>query len=149
MKSFRFNLERALEWRRTQLTLAEARVAQQAAALAAIGQARAELDAMGHRADIAVRQLRPLEGGDLGALGAFRVAIRARGKGLDIEQAECQKELVARQAGLAEARRRCRLLERLRERRWAEWRAGLDREVEESASDSYLAQWARRRASSL
>src|SRR5580698_6728204 len=67
MKSFRFNLERALEWRQTQLTLVEARVAQQVAALAAIGQARAELDAMGHRADIAVRQLLPLEGGDLGA----------------------------------------------------------------------------------
>jgi hypothetical protein len=45
-----------------------------------------------------------------------------------------------------EARRRCRLLERLRERRWTEWQLARDRELEELASDSYLAQWNRRQA---
>jgi hypothetical protein len=57
---------------------------------------------------------------------------------------ECQRELAARQAGLLEARRRCRLLERLRERRWTEWQQARDRELEELASDSYLARWSQR-----
>jgi hypothetical protein len=62
---------------------------------------------------------------------------------------ECQKELAARQAAVLEARRRYRLLERLKDRRWAEWQSAADRELDELAADSYLAQWARRQASSL
>jgi hypothetical protein len=122
MTTFQFPLQKALDWRRTQLTLAEARVQQQLAALAAIDQARAELDAMGQRTEAEVRQFAPLDGGHLGALGTFRLAIRAR---------------------------RCRLLERLKERRWAEWHKAAERELDELAADSYLAQWARRRALSI
>jgi hypothetical protein len=42
-----------------------------------------------------------------------------------------------------EARRRCRLLERLRERRRAEWKTENDRELEQVAAESYLARWGR------
>jgi len=149
MKSFQFPLERALDWRRTQLELAEARVQQQLAVLAAIDQERAELDAMGRRTEVEVRQFSPLGGGDLCSLGTFRLAIKARGKQLIVKRAECQKELAARQAVLLEERRRCRLLERLKERRWAEWHAAAEKELDELAADSYLAQWARRRAFSI
>ncbi len=74
---------------------------------------------------------------------------RGRVKELALKRLECQKELAAQQAALVEARRRCRLLERLKERRATEWRSAADRELEELASDSYLAQWARRGLSSL
>jgi len=149
MKTFQFPLERALDWRRTQLELAEARVQQQLAALAATDQARAALDAMGQRTEVEVRQFSPLGGGDLCALGAFRLALKARAKELAAKRAACQKELAARQAVLVEERRRCRLLERLKERRWAEWHAAAEKELDELAADSYLAQWARRRAFSI
>jgi hypothetical protein len=149
MKTFQFPLERALHWRRTQLELAEAHVQQQLAAMAAIDQARAELDAMGHRTEVEVRQFSPLGGGDLCALGTFRLAIKARGKALTAKRAECHKELAARQTTLLEERRRCRLLERLKERRWAEWHSAAEKELDELAADSYLAQWARRRAFSI
>ena len=149
MTTFQFPLQKALDWRRTQLTLAEARVQQQLAALAAIDRARAELDAMGQRTEVEVRQFAPLEGGHLGALGTFRLAIRARRRDLAGKRAECQKELAVRQSGVVEARRRCRLLERLKERRWAEWHKAAERELDELAADSYLAQWARRRALSI
>jgi len=149
MTTFQFRLQKALDWRRTQLTLAEARAEQQMAALAAIDQARSELEAMGHRTEIEVRQFAPLDGGHLGALGSFRLAIRARGKDLAGKRAECQKELAVRQSAVLEARRRCRLLERLKERRWAEWHQAAERELDELAADSYLAQWARRRAFSI
>jgi hypothetical protein len=146
MNTFQFPLQRALDWRRTQLKLAEARVEQQLAALAGIDQARAELDAMGHRTEVEVRQFQSLEGGDLSALGSFRLAIKVRGRELVAKRVECQNELAARQAVMLEARRRCRLLERLKERRWAEWQSAAGRELDELAADSYLAQWARRHA---
>jgi hypothetical protein len=144
MTSFQFPLQRALDWRRTELQLAEARLQQQLAALAELDQARAELAAMGARTEVAVREFNPLAGRDLTALGSFRLLIKVREKEIAGRRVECQRELAARQAGLLEARRRCRLLERLRERRWTEWQQARDRELEELASDSYLARWSQR-----
>jgi flagellar export protein FliJ len=149
MTTFTFRLQRVLDWRRTQLQLAEARIEQQVAALAGIDQARAELDNTGQRTELEVRQFAGLAGGDLSALGSFRLSIRARTAQLAVKRVECQKELAARQAVVVEARRRCRLLDRLKERRLTEWQSAADRELDEVAADSYLAQWARRRASSL
>jgi len=144
MTSFQFPLQRALDWRRTELQLAEARLQQQLAALAELDRARAELAAVGARTEEAVREFNPLAGRDLTALGSFRLLIKVREKELAGRRVECQRELAARQAGLLEARRRCRLLERLKERRWAEWQQARDREMEELASDSYLARWSQR-----
>jgi hypothetical protein len=149
MTTFQFPLQRALDWRGTQLQLAEARVEQQLAALAAIDQANAELESMGQRTEVEVRQFAGLAGGDLSALGSFRLATKVRAKDLAAKRAECQKELAARQAVMLESRRRCRLLERLKERRLTEWKSAADKELDELASDSYLAQWARRHALSI
>jgi hypothetical protein len=44
---------------------------------------------------------------------------------------------------MLEARRRFRLLERLKDRRMAEWKQAGDREIEEVAAESYLARWSR------
>jgi hypothetical protein len=147
MTAFRFPLQKALDWRRTQLELAEARLREQLAALAAIDRARLELQATGRRTEVEVRAFQPLAGGDLSALGSFRLLVKMRERELAARRVECQKELSVRQAALREARRSSRLLERLKERRWAEWQAARDRELEELAADSYLAQWARRRES--
>ena len=144
MKAFQFPLQRALDWRRTQLEVAQARVQQQLAALTAIDNARAELGSQGQRVEWEVRQFGQLQGGDLSALGEYRLNLKARARQLAGERVECQKELAARQNTMTEARRRCRLLERLKARRLAEWQSAADRELDELAADSYLAQWARR-----
>jgi hypothetical protein len=121
---------------------------QQLTALAAIDQARVDLDAIGQRAEVEVRQFSGLAGGDLSALGSFRSAIRGRSTELAAKRMECQKELAAgsRTGGappLPSARTP------LKDRRWAEWQSAADRELDELAADSYVAQWARRQASSL
>lgn len=149
MTTFRFPLQKALDWRRTQLELAEARVEQQAAALAAVDRALADLSAMAHRTEMEVRQLPQLEGSDLSALAGFRLSVRVRGRKLTVTRADSQRELSSRQAAVLEARRRCRLLERLKERRWEEWHTASEKELDELAADSYLAQWARRRLLSI
>jgi hypothetical protein len=146
MTTFRFPLQKVLDWRLAQLELEESRFQRQMAALAAIERAYAEMEASGIRAEMEVRRWDPLAGHDLAALGRFRLLVQAREKQIAAERAECRRELAVRKSAMLEARRRCRLLERLKERRLAEWTFARDRELEEVASESFLARWARRRA---
>ena len=141
MKAFQFSLGRALEWRRAELEQAEARFKQQAAELAAIDRQRAESEAADLRAEIEVRAWQPVSGEDLAALGAFRLGVRRQQELLQARRKQCESNLAERQKEMMEARRRVRLLERLKERRLAEWRAAFDRELEQQAAESYLAQW--------
>jgi hypothetical protein len=144
MTKFLFPLQKALDWRGMQLSLAEALVGRQLAALAEIDRERADLDAARQRTETEVRQFPRIEGGDLSALGSFRLQVKARDQVLAAKRVEVQKELAARQAEMLEARRRCGLLERLKERRLTEWNSAANKEWDELAADSYMAQWARR-----
>jgi len=141
--SFRFNLQRVLDWRRTQLDLEEARFKQKLAAVAELDRARAALEAAEIHAEVQVRQWSPMAGRDVTALGGYRLHVRAQEQEIAVTRAKSQTALDAQEAAMLEARRRCRLLERLKERRRAEWQAAGDRELEELASESYLAGWAR------
>ena len=146
MNGFRFPLQKVLDWRRTQLELEESRFKQGLAAMASLDRERAGWEAAGIKAEIQVRDWNPLAGGDLAALGRFRVNVREREKEIDGRRAECRKLLDERQNSMLEARRRCRLLERLKERRWREWQAACDRELEQLAAESFLARSAPRRS---
>ena len=67
-------------------------------------------------------------------------------KKIAARRAETLKKLEVQKLAMLEARRRCQLLERLKERRLEEWEAALARELEDLAADSHLAALARRRA---
>src|SRR5438874_12975815 len=123
MTSFQFPLQKALDWRRTQLDLEEARYKQQAAALAELDRVRAEIEAAGVKAEIQVRDWSPVQGRDLAALGSFRLRVKLQEKQIQARRQECERVLAERQNAMLEARRRCRLLERLKERRQVEWKA--------------------------
>jgi hypothetical protein len=144
MKAFQFPLERVLDWRRTQLELEEARYKQQADSLTGLDRQRAEVEAAGIRAEIQVREWSPIAAGDLSALGNFRLYVKAQESEIARRRFEAAQKLAEQQKLMLEARRRCRLLERLKERRLAEWTSARDREVEEIATESYLARWHRR-----
>lgn len=141
MSSFRFSLERVLEWRRAQLAVEEARYRDRLAAVAALDAQSAALATSGVEAEEQVRGWQPLSGGDLAALGEFRRGLRVRRQQIALERAKCAAARDAQAKAMLEAQRRCRLLERLRQRREAEWRAAADHALEELASESYLARW--------
>ena len=143
MRPFQFPLEKALEWRRLQLELEESRFKRQSAALAQLDRTRAELEVSVIRAEVQVRAWTPLAGKDLAALAGYREHVERKEQALAKRRATCQEQLVAQQRLMLEARRRFRLLERLRERRLAEWRVERDRELEEFATECYLAGVAR------
>lgn len=141
MTSFRFPLKRVLDWRNTQLELEEAKYKQQAASLAELDRTRAEIEAEGIRAEIQVREWSPVTSGDLSALATFRVRVKSREAQIAAKRVECAHKLAEQQKVMLEARRRCKLLERLEERRLAEWRAARDKELDELAAESFLAKW--------
>jgi hypothetical protein len=141
MKIFRFPLEKALEWRRIELEIEEARYKQQSAELAALDRRRAEIEASGIRAEIQVREWTPVAAGDLSALGSFRLRVKNDEAQLAARRVETLRKLADQQNQMLEARRRCRLLERLKERRLAEWTSARDLELEQIAAESYLSRW--------
>jgi flagellar export protein FliJ len=143
MAGFRFPLEKVLGWRRTELEIAEAGFKREAAALQEIDRQMAECEAAGIRAELQVRGWDSVTGGDLEALGSFRLYVKAAQAEMARKRAEQARKLKAREALMMEARRRYRLLEKLKERRREEWTAEENRAVEAAASESYLAKWIR------
>ena len=147
MTGFRFRLEQVLAWRRTQLETEESRLRQSLAEVAAIDRGRAELEAAGVRVDVEVRQWSPIEGRDLQALSRFRQHLHNQEKQIAARRAVAVQSLERQRQVMLEARRRCRLIERLRERRLAEWEAAADREIEQLAAECHLSGLARRLSS--
>jgi flagellar protein FliJ len=143
MKSFRFPLQRVLEWRQAQLELEESNYRRQMEIVAGLERHVAELEASEVAAERLVRAWNPVNGAELEALGSFRKHVKAQEREMQVPCAEARKRLAAQQQLMLEARRRVRLLEKLKERRLAEWRAAADKELEETASESFLARWNR------
>ena len=143
MTSFRFPLQKVLDWRGTQLELEEIRFKQRLLAVADLDRTRAELEAAGMKAETEVRDWGSLAGGDLAALGSFRLDVKQKESEIAARRVTCQQSLETQQRIMLEARRGCRLLERLKTRRLAEWTSARDHELEELASESFLAKWGR------
>lgn len=149
MTRFHFPLQRVLDWRKTQLELEEAKFRQRAAELVGVEKARAELQAGAVHTEFEVRKWGSVGGSELGSLAEYRAHVKVEEGRLAARRAECARALAAQQASMLEARRRCRLLEKLKERRLAEWKAAADKELDEIASESFLAQWGSAERSTL
>jgi hypothetical protein len=143
MPAFEFPLRQALEWRRTQLQLEQNKLRQLAASLAEMALAAVRLDLVKGRAETAVRQAAVVEAGDLWALAAYRQRLLAELQALALRRVACERQAVAQRRNVLEAQRQCRLLEKLEQRRHAEWRRAADREIESLAAESFLARWNR------
>ena len=141
MKAFHFPLQKALELRGRQLEVEEIRYQQRLAEVAELDRKRTEVAASGMRAEAQVREWRTLASSDLMALGNFRLRAKNLEAQIRIRQGEALTVLAAQQQAMLDARCRCRLLERLKERRIAEWSEERDHEVEAIAAESYLSRW--------
>lgn len=143
MKSFHFGLERVLAWRRAQLTRQEALLEELNAARESLIREITAIAASRESAVRGVRQAGAVMGRDLKALDCLVERFdRTR---LEIGQRILEREraIETQRAAATEARRRVRLLERLRERRVAAWTIEFEREMEGLAGEFSLAQWRR------
>jgi len=144
MRAFMFPLRQALKWRRTQLDFEENKLRQLAGSLEEVALAEVKLDLVRGRAEGTVRQAAMVEAGDLWALAAYRERLIAELRALALRRIECERQLAAQRQRVLEAQRQCRLLEKLEQRRHAEWKREADRELESLAAESFLSLWNRR-----
>ena len=144
MQTFRFRLEKVLEWYTRQYELEErcltACLSSLADAKAAIASLLAER--LSIERDILARKAIPAP--DFVALGLYRIGARKRELELNEVRERCQADVEAQRLKLRAAERRVRLVEKLRERRLAEYTYAETRELEELASDAFFSKWATR-----
>lgn len=145
MTNFVFRLERVLDWRQSELSLEEARTREAAARLAALKAHRDSLAAAALEVARAPETNRSVSGADLAAVEACRRRLLKEVEVAEAKILESGKQLAAQREKLVEARRRLRLLENLKQRRYVEWQAGLELELAELAAESSLARWQRDR----
>jgi flagellar FliJ protein len=148
VKTFHFPLQRVLEYRELQMRTEEEKLSTVQNQLAEVlhrenaliaAQLNAEMNLLG----------RPLvEASEFRALSAFQLRIRsekvsllAARKNLEIQIAEQRKRLL-------KARKDCKILENLKDRRKKAWTYLSDREIENIAAESYISNWARSNAES-
>jgi hypothetical protein len=147
MGRFQFRLERVLAWRRTALSLEQARLEALNTQLRGIEAARIDLIRRRQELQRRVATAPSVNGEDLAALDTFRSWAAREEVGLMAKAADLHRAIVAQSAKTVEADRAVRLIERLRERRLEAWTADQERALEELAGESAVAQWRRAQTS--
>jgi flagellar biosynthesis chaperone FliJ len=144
MQTFRFRLERVLEWYTRQFELEEQRFNACMAALIGARDAIAALAAEQLAIENDLVSRRSIEAREFAALGLYRLGVKRREIELQAARARCETQLQMQRARLQVADRKVRLLEKLRARRMSEHVYAEARELEELAADAYFAKWASR-----
>jgi hypothetical protein len=134
-----------LGWRRTQLELEEYRLRQLSAELEGIQREKARLAAERTLAERELLGRAQWDGEDLAAHSAFLSSLGQQERRMKERELEQERRIAAQHERVLEARRNCRLLERLRARAWNAWQAEADRETEALAAEAHLARWGRER----
>lgn len=144
MKAFRFNLERVLALRETEAKAEEAKLQQLYADRARMEAERDTLIASFEGSAAAIQTQSVVNPSELTMLGAYKLRVEQEKKQLTAKLIAHEQLIAKQQKRVVEARARVRLMEKLREKRKAEWQAAADRELEELAADFSAAQWLRR-----
>lgn len=141
MKAFRFPFDRVRQWRAQQLEIEEARLQKLFQERNAIRAARTVLAEERLSEENAVRASGSATAQELSALDAFVRYVLAEYQRLNRLEADCEARITAQRQQVADARRRVELLDRLKEKRRAEWQLEFDREQENLSGELFLAKW--------
>jgi flagellar export protein FliJ len=138
MKKFEFRLDSALRWRDTQLTVEKGKLS---ALLAEEAKLKQSLETLGNERRSALQFLskEAFPSAELRSLSSYLVGAEARVNMLADQIRKHRKSVDEQRLRVMEAERNFKLLVKLRQKRQIEWRAGLDREIEANAEESWLA----------
>jgi flagellar export protein FliJ len=146
MKSFRFPLQRVLDWRGLQLRTEEEKLAGLQQKLTSLIHREKALAAAQSKSESEVLGSPSILGADLRALAGFQVRIKSERVALEASRAQCHTQIAEQRKRLLKARKDFRVLEQLKEKRHKSWAYLGDREVEETAAESYISNWLRANA---
>lgn len=138
MRSFRFRLQRVLEWRASRYDAERLKldglIVEQRAVSNQIEQLRKDLSS-----PLPSR----LTGVDLQAHAVHSAHLQRQLADLNGCQQDLARRIALQQECVLDAKRNCELIERLRDRAKADWVYAEDRENEALSAESYLATWTR------
>jgi hypothetical protein len=139
MKKFSIPLDRVLGWRHTQTRLEEAKLDQLRAQLTALDRRHTELGQSLTEAAKSVVRSPSVTALEIGALEHYRAATARQTAQLSRDRLQLEQAIASQMQTVTDRRRDARLLERLRERKHAEWRTAQVFEGEQLAAESHLA----------
>jgi len=143
MKAFAFSLERVLRWRLTSLRTEQLRLEQIRFSLEQARTANASLSQSLSAAKQSAGSGALLTGADLYAVDSYADRL-SREIALGNQRMSTISETIAKQMVVVSgADRNVRLLERLRDRRQAEWQIEMNRELDALSGDFSASQWLR------
>lgn len=145
MAKFQFSLERVLRWRAVELTVEEAKLKALLQQQLHLQAQLAEVSAERSKLVSSLGAMPDLRGDDLRTLTACGLRLRRTAEDLAQQLLKIGRELAKQRRRYSEAKRRVRLLEELRERRFDEWKYEEAALLEELATESFLANWNRER----
>jgi uncharacterized protein with NAD-binding domain and iron-sulfur cluster len=141
MRAFRFRLQRIMEFRHTRLAEEERKLKLLQMELNAVAGQIEDVRRARHQSARALTSREALRGEDLRALAGFQARLRRNETMLQQRHAVCVRKLRQQEEAFQVSRRDYRLLEELRKRRFAEWLQASNRELDQLASELYLARW--------
>jgi flagellar export protein FliJ len=145
MAQFQFSLERVLRWRGVELTAEEAKLKALLQVQLHLQTQLADVSAERSKLISSLGSMPDLRGDDLRTLTACGLRLRRTAETLAQRLLQCGRELTKQRKKYSEAKRRVRLLEELKDRRLQEWKYEEAAQLEELASESFLANWNRER----
>ena len=143
MKTFKFPLQRVLEWRALLLRAEEEKLAVLQQKLAALLAREKALNDSELKTETEMAKSPALSGMDLQQFAAFQLRVRHERGSLKANRIQIEAQCVEQRKRLLKARKEVRVLEKLRERRLESWNYLNDREIESIAAEAYIARWAR------
>jgi flagellar export protein FliJ len=145
MAQFQFSLEKVLRWRGVELTTEEAKLKAMLQVQLHLQTQLADVSAERSKLISSLGSMPDLRGDDLRTLTACGLRLRRTAETLAQRLLQCGRELTKQRKKYSEAKRRVRLLEELKDRRLQEWKYEEAAQLEELASESFLANWNRDR----
>jgi flagellar export protein FliJ len=145
MARFEFSLERVLRWRSVELAAEEAKLKQLVQEQLHLQSVLAQVSAERSKLISSLGSMPNLSGDDLRTLTACGLRLRRNAESLAQQLVRCGRDLGVQRKKYSEAKRRVRLLEQLKNRRMQEWKYQEAAQLEELASESFIAKWNRDR----
>ena len=145
MKRFSFPLERVMEFREAQAAAEKQKLAMLMQQLGQVNESLKQLHASRQNAEQSLAGSGRIVGLELNTLGAFRAAVQQREQSLLRTRGNLEARIAEQRREVVKLRRQHRLLEKLRERRLAEWAGEVNREAEQLTAECFLSGWSRER----
>lgn len=145
MKAFRFPLERVLHWRATQCDLEEAAMFRLTSQRGQLADAIARIATNRQQASESISSQNEVQSAEFQTVAAFNVSMDQQKVKLQARARELEIEIEKQLLRTADARRKKKMLETLRESRLAHWTTQQSAENEAAAADSWLARYAAER----